>query len=282
MTDQNTIQSASDFKPRKPWLAGLLSLLFTGFGQVYNGQWKKGVGFFVAEWVYSLAMIPFWSDFVSTLLCLAILLGFNVFVAWEAFSSAKGLREFSPGPWNRWWVYVLCLCVSMASGFVFDHLMSQSYEAYKAPSGSMLPTLKIGDHFIVETLDLDYVVKRGDIVIFPFPEDEHVDFIKRVVGLPGETVEIRHRQVFVNDNQLEESYIQHTKTSMVPVRDDFGPLTLGADEYFVLGDNREASYDSRWWGPVKRAKIKAKAKYIYFPGDFESESWADRFGIEIR
>jgi len=282
MTDQNSILSASDFKPRKPWLAGLLSFFFTGFGQVYNGQWKKGIGFFVAEWVYSLAMIPFWSDFVSTLLCLAILLGFNIFVAGEAFATARSLRKYTPGKWNRWWVYALCLCVSIVSGFAFDPLMSQSYEAYKAPSGSMLPTLRIGDHFIVETLAADDAVERGDIVIFLFPEDERKNFIKRVIGLPGETVEIRQRKVLVDGQSLEESYVQHTKTGMMPLRDNYGPLILGPDEFFVLGDNREASYDSRWWGAVKRQKIKGRAKYIYFPGELDSEDWADRFGMEIR
>nr|WP_321513916.1 signal peptidase I [uncultured Pseudodesulfovibrio sp.] len=282
MTDQNSLQSASDFKPRKPWLAGLLSFLFTGLGQVYNGQWKKGVGFFVAEWVYSLAMIPFWSDFVSTLLCLAILLGFNIFVAGEAFASARILREYTPGTWNRWWVYALCLCVSLASGFAFEPLMSQSYETYKAPSASMLPTLKIGDHFMVETLAADDAVQRRDVVIFLFPKDESKYFVKRVIGLPGETVEIRQRQVFVNGQPLEEPYVQHTKMTMEPLRDNFGPLTLGADDYFVLGDNRDESYDSRWWGIVKRQKITAKAKYIYFPGGFESDEWSDRFGMVIR
>ncbi|NDV18844.1 signal peptidase I [Pseudodesulfovibrio sp. JC047] len=157
-------------------------------------------------------------------------------------------------------------------------------QAFKIPSGSMLQTLQIGDHLLVtkfaydvrlpsnlwlETADGKVLAsvgdpERGDIIVFKFPEDESKDFIKRVIGLPGETLEVRNKVVYINGQPLDEPYTQHIKTSRVPIRDDFGPYTVPEGQYFVMGDNREGSYDSRWWGPVKREKIVGKALVIYW------------------
>lgn len=111
-------------------------------------------------------------------------------------------------------------------------------------------------------------VQRGDIIVFMFPEDETKDFIKRVIGLPGDTVEIRNKSVFVNGSALNEPYVQYVDPAVLPhqiqPRDNLGPLTVPADAYFVMGDNRDQSLDSRFWGYVKRDKIKGKAFLIYW------------------
>ncbi len=157
-------------------------------------------------------------------------------------------------------------------------------QAFKIPSGSMLETLQIGDHLLVtkfaydvrlpsniwlDTTDGKVLYKsgdpeRGDIVVFKFPEDERKDFIKRVIGLPGDTIEIREKVVTINGEVIDEPYVMHTKANMMPIRDNFGPFTVPADQFFVMGDNREGSYDSRWWGTVKREKIVGKALVIYW------------------
>ncbi|AMK10594.1 MAG: signal peptidase I [Pseudodesulfovibrio sp.] len=157
-------------------------------------------------------------------------------------------------------------------------------QAFKIPSGSMLDTLQIGDHLLVSkfaydvrlpsTLWLDTTdgkvlmktgdPKRGDIIVFKFPEDETKDFIKRVIGLPGDTLEVRNKVVYINGQPLDEPYVLHTKSDTLPVRDNFGPVVVPEGQYFVMGDNREGSYDSRWWGPVKRQKIVGKALVIYW------------------
>ncbi|EGB14926.1 signal peptidase I [Pseudodesulfovibrio mercurii] len=157
-------------------------------------------------------------------------------------------------------------------------------QAFKIPSGSMLDTLQIGDHLLVskfaydvrlpsdiwlDTTDGKVLMKtgdpqRGDIVVFLFPEDESKDFIKRVIGLPGETLEVRNKVVYINGQPLDEPYVLHTKADTLPVRDNFGPVVVPEGTYFVMGDNREGSYDSRWWGPVKRQKIVGKALVIYW------------------
>lgn len=185
-------------------------------------------------------------------------------------SSLKSLRDT-----------VEAIVVALLLAFVIRAFVVQ---AFKIPSGSMLETLQIGDHLLVtkfaydlrlpSTVFLDttdgkvlFTVgepERGDIIVFKYPEDETKDFIKRVVALPGETIEIHDKVVFIDGQPLDEPYVRHTKHTMEPVRDNFGPYTVPEGQYFMLGDNREASHDSRWWGPVKREKIVGKALVIYW------------------
>lgn len=275
--------SESLVRPRKPWLALVLSLVITGLGQIYNGQWKKGVLFFLAETVCGVVFFFAFASFAGMLGAVLALIVFNLFVAGEAFVSARRLNQYSLKPCNRWWIYGAILCLSFLSGLAFeDALGAWFYKTYQAPSGSMLPTVRIGDHFMVEMLSGDAVIERGDIIVFRFPEDETKDFIKRVIGLPGETVEMSAKQVLVNGKPLDEPYVQHTKPSDVPGRDNFSPVSLGQGEYFVMGDNREASYDSRFWGPVGRSAIFGRTQYLYFPADMGSSDWFERLGMELR
>jgi signal peptidase I len=157
-------------------------------------------------------------------------------------------------------------------------------QAFKIPSGSMIETLSIGDHILVNKFI--YGVKipftdeilipvsrphRGDVIVFKYPEDESKDFIKRVVGEPGDVVEIGNKQVVVNGKPLEEHYAIHRDPAVYPrevqPRDNFGPFIVPQDSYFVMGDNRDHSMDSRYWGVVKLNKIKGKAFIIYWSWD---------------
>ena len=180
-------------------------------------------------------------------------------------------------------------------------------QAFKIPSGSMIQTLQIGDHILVNKMvyglkipwDCEWDAStnrpgvkriplfwscysyrtllpvaspgRGDIIVFMFPEDETKDFIKRVIGLPGDRVEVRDKNVFINGQPLSEPYTQHVDPAVLPhqvqPRDNLGPLTVPSDSYFVMGDNRDQSLDSRFWGYVKREKIKGKAFLIYWSWD---------------
>lgn len=130
------------------------------------------------------------------------------------------------------------------------------------PSGSMQDTILIGDRVIA--LRIAYLLNdpdRGDIVVFPFPDDEQVDYIKRIIGLPGETIEGKDGYVYIDGERLLESYVTSRLDS------DFGPYTVPVDSYFMMGDNRDVSEDSRYWVNkyVRKNKIKAKA-LIKFPG----------------
>jgi signal peptidase I len=172
-----------------------------------------------------------------------------------------------------------------------------AFQAFKIPSGSMKPTLLIGDHLLVSKSA--YGVKlpfsdrvliplgqpqRGEIIVFRFPEDRDKDFIKRVIGLPGDVLEVRNKMVYINGQHLEDPWAHYSDRIILPPgiqpRDNFGPVTVPADTYFVMGDNRDQSYDSRFWfggkgGFVPKADILGKAMIIYW--SLEDDSFAVRW-----
>ena len=178
-------------------------------------------------------------------------------------------------------------------------------QAFKIPSGSMIPTLQIGDHILVNKFLLGTPVdvpftnihlfrmpglrkpQRGDIIVFKYPEDPTRDFIKRVIGVEGDTIESKDKTLFVNGRKLMESYAQHVdsfiKPSGMDKRDNFGPITVPKESVFVMGDNRDQSYDSRFWGFVDLPRIKGKASIIYWSWDSD-RTWVrfNRLGRLIR
>ena len=137
------------------------------------------------------------------------------------------------------------------------------FQNFVVEGSSMYPTLMQGDRLIVSRLSYLFgEPDRGDIIVFQYPFDPQRDFVKRIIGLPGETVAIQNGQVFINGKPLpEEPYVQNHS------QDRFGPVTLGEDEYFVMGDNRTGSSDSRSWGPLQEHFIIGKAWLIYYPFD---------------
>lgn len=165
-------------------------------------------------------------------------------------------------------------------------------QAYNIPSGSMKPTLLVGDFILVNKLVYRFSEpKRGDIVVFKYPIDPNIDFIKRIVALPGEEVEVRNNQVFINGKPLplievgrgeensirkviyEEVLPEGIKHKVQFYEDfpfskrDFGPVVVPPNHYFVMGDNRDNSEDSRYWGFLPRENIVGKTFVIYFSGD---------------
>jgi len=175
-----------------------------------------------------------------------------------------------------------------------------AFQAFKIPSGSMEDNLLTGDHIIVnkfiygpqlpllkELMPLREP-RRGDVVVFRYPEQPHQDFVKRVIGLPGETVLIRDKQVFIDGRELSEPYALFTDTTQSPHdprhRDHFGPFSVPAGEYFTMGDNRDNSHDSRFWGTVPRAMIKGRAFMVYWSFELEErpESRIEELGMVLR
>ena len=156
-------------------------------------------------------------------------------------------------------------------------------QAFKIPTGSMENNLLIGDHLLVNKfvfaptatpvehalLPID-PIRRGDIVVFKFPEDPERDFIKRVIGLPGETLALRNKRVFVNEKALDEPYVHYLippgeeGEGDVDVRVQYGPVTVPDGHYFMMGDNRDNSQDSRYWGFLPKDYVKGKALFVYF------------------
>lgn len=166
-------------------------------------------------------------------------------------------------------------------------------QAFKIPSGSMIPTLLVGDHLLVNKFLLGTPVdipftninlfrmpglrkpNRGDIIVFKFPSDPTRDFIKRVIAVGGDVIEGKGKDVYVNGNKLVEPHIRHSDDSVRPGdfdrRDNFGPVKVPDGTVFVMGDNRDQSHDSRFWGTVDEKLIKGKAIIIYWSWDSESK-----------
>jgi signal peptidase I len=158
-------------------------------------------------------------------------------------------------------------------------------QAFKIPTGSMENNLLVGDHLLVNkfvfaptesaverALLPTQPIRRGDVIVFKYPEEPERDFIKRVIGLPGETLEMRHKRIYINGSPIDEPYVHFLQppsavdqeVASYDVRERYGPVTVPADQYFVMGDNRDNSQDSRYWGFLPRDYVKGKALMVYW------------------
>jgi signal peptidase I len=160
------------------------------------------------------------------------------------------------------------------------------FQAFKIPTGSMEDNLKIGDHLIVNKFIYGPAsdawhkllplrdIRRGDIIVFRYPKGPETDYVKRVIGLPGDTVSIKDRIVYINGKALDEPYVVHRDTRVFPYstvqiepfrsRDQMSPYSVPEGEYWAMGDNRDFSSDSRYWGTVPRDLIKGRAFMVYW------------------
>lgn len=154
-------------------------------------------------------------------------------------------------------------------------------QAYKIPSRSMVPTLLVGDHLLVNKFIYGVKIpvirrplipvtdpRRGDIIVFIYPNDRTKDYIKRVIGVAGDKIEIKNKNIFINDRPYKDSFGIYSDNMIYPAiiqpRDNFGPVTVPAGSLFVMGDNRDESADSRFWGFVDLKDVEGKALIIYW------------------
>src|SRR5262245_12810113 len=170
-------------------------------------------------------------------------------------------------------------------------------QAFKIPTGSMENNLLIGDHLLVNKFALGPTatglerallpmkpIRRGDVIVFKYPEEPDRDFIKRVIGLPGETLEVRDKKVYINGKPLDEPYVhflappsvsEYNEVTSFDVRERYGPVTVPADQYFMMGDNRDNSQDSRYWGFLSKELIKGRAVVIYWSYESGRENYQE-------
>lgn len=200
-------------------------------------------------------------------------------------SQESGIKK----PWYREWSEALIVAVVLAL-----IIRTFLFQAFTIPSGSMLETLQIGDYLLVNKFiygtslpftDERFLAlrqpQRGDIIVFEFPGDkdksyfQRRDFIKRVIGLPGDKIEVRDKMIFVNDKRYKNPAEIHKDSRILPAvvgpRDNTGPILVPEDKYFVMGDNRDYSYDSRFWGFVPQENIKGLAYIKYWSWDSEAD-----------
>jgi signal peptidase I len=184
--------------------------------------------------------------------------------------------------------YAEAILVALALALVIRTFVVQ---AFKIPSGSMEPTLEIGDHILVNKFIYGVKIpflsihlfplenpQRGDVIVFIYPLDKSKDFIKRVVAVQGDTVRIVNKKLYINGSEVADPYAVYKEDTVfsadVQKRDNFGPVTVPAGCLFVLGDNRDRSLDSRFWGFVPLEDVRGKAFIIYW-------SW-DSLGTTVR
>lgn len=192
--------------------------------------------------------------------------------------------------------YFEAICIAVLLALFIRTFVVQ---AFKIPSGSMLPTLQIGDYLLVNKFLYGIRVpfsgsllvpitspEKGDVIVFKFPQDRSIDYIKRVIGVPGDTVELRNKKVFINGKPVEDDrgYLASKEILAADVspRDNFGPVLVPEDRVFVMGDNRDNSYDSRFWGFVQQQDILGKAMILYWSWDIDKPLFSPARFASIR
>jgi signal peptidase I len=277
----------ADLKKTRPIIALLLSLITPGLGQVYNGKLKRGIIFF---WFFEFSHIllhllsELRSKFNGFILFFAFCLtffGFFIYVLSDAFRDVKRLRVTVRKPYHRWYIYVIISAVIiLINEFILDPILPdiKRFKAYKFPSISMQPAILVGDRLVADRkIYKEEKPERGDVIIFEYPKDPSKYFLKRVIGLEGDKVEITDNKVYINDRLIDDpwGYYEREKTYLKDL-ENFGPVEVPKGSLFVLGDNRHNSMDSRIFGFVDLTKVRAKALYIY---------WAknkSRIGMQIK
>ena len=283
------------------WLAALLSLLLPGLGQLYAGRWRRALAFFFVNalidfpfllglWSYATILdrpAGFW---FAAAMGLGVVL-FRLFAIVDAALVARRARSTSRAAYQRWYLYVALLFMWNAPAFAGMSYPDSGTESYSIPSGSMQPTLQIGDYVIgIHRSAPDEPLARGTIIT-------HVDessgsiYVSRLIGLPGDTVEMRDGRLILNGvpiptepdgtwrdhsggefDRLQEtlpdgtSYIVLDSGTNRPL-DDMAPLTIPAGHVFLLGDNRDNARDDRVTGPTPIGNLEAEILYVYWSRD---------------
>lgn len=286
--------SDSALLPRA-WVAGLLSTIVPGLGQAYAGQARRGIGLFVLSAVTGAVSLDLFAVGWSMLGFLAL----RLWIVVDAVQSVKRAAAVGRARTGAW-VLALYGTAALAAMFLVLGIARSFVRAFIVPSAAMERTILAGDHVFADMsaygIRLPYSdariwprggakVTRGDVVVFVSPVDHQTQLVKRIIGLPGERVEIREKHVFINDEPLSEPYVVHSDPAINPTgnRDNMAPQLIPSGRVFVMGDNREQSFDSRFWGLVGVDAIQGKITSVYFSSDPASGSvrW-ERIGNAIR
>jgi len=284
-----------DRSRRSPFAATLLSFGLPGLGEVYAGQPRAAALTFVVYYcITALSVALLFVPLPGLLADLPIAAGplCLVFLAVRATRAARRAPQpYLLQPYNRWYWYVVALLLSV---FVWQRAVLRTIttwwvEAYRIPSAAMIPTILPGDFVLVSRIHADRVPARNDLVVVATPGGAPLFVLKRVVGLGGDTLSMRKGVLTRNDAAIDEPYMQLSDSSaaagedlhegrawqlahLVPTRQrdyrptmrDWGPIVVPHDSLFVLGDNRDESFDSRFWGAISTRQVRGHPLVVYF------------------
>lgn len=288
---------------RVPWRAGLLGVLTVGLGHIYSGRPLRGAALYLTLLVIALScnrLIFFlgrpWNIVAPPLILLAAWL---LILADAGRCAKRAPAAYNLRCYNRWYVYLLLIVVGGLCGrTVASFAQSRIEKGFKTTEKSMSPAILPGDYFMVDfRAYLNGGPRDGDIVAFRYPPNPSILFVKRVVGVGGETVKIADDHVYIDGRLANEPFAQFDSPGDLPLQDNFPPpasfldaepsnsavyptwahemtrfiqngtLRIPKGNYFVLGDNRDDSLDSRYWGFVPRGDILGRARAVYFSRD---------------
>lgn len=278
-------------KPRNPKLAFLLALFVPGFGQVYNGQIKKGFLFLAIELIlpviYGLTKLGvFFIGFISILL---IGFSFRIYVIYDATKNARNLKKYKLKPYNTWYYYLAIIIGIYTLLWFYDTNSIVGVKSFKIQSTSSEPTIKVGDKIIADLNAFDEINPNyGDIVIFQ-KEDSLNPWVYRIVALPNDRLEIHNNFLIINGKKCKTSFIKETKseefdvnefeeelpnghkhkifTFKNPFEDNIktsSEIIIPANSYYLIGDNRDNAMDSRYIGLINKEEIKGKVVFGYW------------------
>ena len=280
-------------KPRKWWLAGLFSIFEPGMGQIYNGQGRKGLALLVFPLIYWPVVYYFCGigEDLPWILGFAAMVAFFYYVGSfldAVLSARKNESHFQPKKYNKIFYYLgIIVFIGIINIQISGFIKKNYIQAYSIPTGSNEPTLLVGDRILVDRRPSSRAPRRGNFIVFKFSKKPHQDFVKRVIGVGGDRVELREKVLLINGQEIKEPFAIYKDSKILPAnlspRDNFGPVTVPDSAYFVMGDNRDKSFDSRFWGFVESSQIKGIVKNLYWSWDAEEGTvrW-ERIGLNVR
>jgi len=294
-------------KKRNPIIAALLSIILPGLGQVYNGQLIKGIIFYILILLPLILTITglLYQPFVF-IAVIAFLFSLYLFIIGDALVVAIKRKELVLKPYNKWYFYLLIVILHIGiSEVTYHYIITEEkvnkitdrvlkakphtlsiidafgVKAYNVASNGMAPTLLKGDHLMVTLKEYkNNEPRRGDIIVFRHPVNPKKDFLKRVIAIENDILESRDKVIYLNGGVLLEPYVQHINNNISSEdrgpRDNFDPLVVPKGKVFVMGDNRDRSFDSRYFGFIDISDIRGKPLYIYW------SKYKGRIGMKIK
>ena len=300
-------ESVSIKNRRRPWVAVVLSLVMPGLGHAYSGRFPRGLVFLFVCFIpiMLLQVGRMFEFFESVLVGVIVLLTaaplIHIVATIDSYYVARHTRvDYRMKDYNRWYVYVALVLLNSASSLDATlSLRANYFEAFRVPTASNYPTIVPGDRFIANKIAYNHSdPERGDLVVFINPQDREVNFIKRVVAVAADTVEIKDGWLYINDRKIPRQALAQSALDNIRIEvnceplegevycetngdaqykiflakaphdqesADFAKMTVPRHHCFVLGDNRNLSHDSRHFGPIPLATVRGRAEYLYWP-----------------